>query len=927
MIDGLALWATLIVGAPGLVAIFGLVKGLGPRRAAFWGAGASAVSVALAAGLLARGPAGVTSIWTGSPAIPLAVSWRLEVPSLALAVLVAAIGWLVLQYAGRYFENQQGAGRTVALLALFESAMLGLILADNLLLLYVFWELTGLCSFFLISSDLSKGDKGLRAARDALLVTVAGGLFLLVGLLLLVERTGTASLTAVLDLDLDPGLQTLVLALVLPAVLTKSALVPTHFWLPGAMAAPTPVSAYLHSATMVKAGIVLLLYLYPALGASPLWSGALVPLGAATCIWGSLRALAQSDIKMLMAWSTVSQLGLITLTIGLGTDVAVRAAILHVFAHAIFKAGLFLTVGGVDHVARTRSLPQLGGLWRRVPLLAAVAAVLAGSMAGIPPLAGFLSKELILKKAMMADLWTHSVAIAAIVLGSIGTVAYSSRFYFEVFAGEPRSAAAAKAGRLPAGLLMAPLVLAAATLAAGPLAPWVDRWFLEPVAFSVVGGPLEVKPLSLWYGINAALLLSLTIVLIGYLTDRWLGLRFLRRQTPRWWHGPELFEALLKSAQKLGGYVAHLLSSGSPRIYLALAVACGLLPSLVLLPSLLGLDWRSPDLAGAAVAVALAVLLAFLVASDRPLPRVLILTAVGFAVAVLFRLANGPDLMLTQLLVEVLVTIFFALALWTLPADRRMAPGHRERPRRLLRALLASASGLAAASWVAALARSSPDDSVADYVREVAPVIAQGENLVNVVLTDVRAVDTLMETLVVLLGTLGVVALLKGRERDAPRRGDPGLAPSRTGAHGLLPGLAKALLPIGFVFAIVLLAKGHNDPGGGFVAGLSLAVTAMLSLVAFGSSRWNSRLEASFTGAAVVGFGMMLMTGTLGWIVDRPFMTQLHGGIGWGGLSIPLHTTLLFDVGVMLTVAGGIGAAGSAFWTTAARRSGGEQRP
>lgn len=910
----------MLVSAPALAALVIVIGRMLPRPAAVLAVSASAISIIAAAGLLWQQPAGVSTLWSWTPELFLEVSWRLEVSTLALAVLVAGIGLLVLHYAGSYFGADRDHGRTMALLAAFESAMLGLVLADNLLLLYVFWELTGLCSFFLIGSDLRKGEAGLRAASQALLVTVAGGLSLLVGVLYLIAQTGNTSLGGLLAADLEPQVRNVALALVLPAVLTKSAQVPTHFWLPGAMAAPTPVSAYLHSATMVKAGIVLLLYLFPLFGSSPLWTAILLPVGAATCIWGSLRALGQSDIKMLMAWSTVSQLGLITLTIGLGTDIAIRAAILHLFAHAIFKAGLFLTVGGVDHAAHTRSLFELGGLWRRIPVLAAVAAVLAGSMAGIPPLAGFLSKELILKKAMLAELWMHSLAVGAIVLGSVGTVAYSSRFFFEIFTGRPRSASAAHAEHLPTGLLLAPLVLAAITFLAGPAAPWVDRVFLEPVAFSIVGAPLEVKPLSLWYGINAALLLSLAIVSVGYLADRWLRLRFLRETPVLWWHGPELFETLLQWAQATGELIVRALAVASPRFYLALAVGCGLLPGLWLTPALADVDWQSLPWAGAVVVATLAVLLACLIAARRPLPRILILTAIGFAVAMLFRFANGPDLMLTQLLVEVLVTIFFALALWALPARR---PGRAE-PReegawRWGRGLLAVGAGLGAAAWVGALSGVVHDASVADFVRVVAPAIAKGDNLVNVVLTDVRALDTLMETFVVVLGTLGVAGLLKGRERnDRGWSADAIRLPAPISA-GLLAGLAKAILPIGVLFALILLLKGHNDPGGGFVAGLSLGVTAMLGLAAVGPARVGHRLKTSFSAVAIGGCALMLASGALAWLTGRPFLTQLHGELSFFGWAWPLHTTLIFDIGVMLAVAGGIGAAGLALWTTATR--------
>jgi NADH:ubiquinone oxidoreductase subunit 5 (subunit L)/multisubunit Na+/H+ antiporter MnhA subunit len=925
LIDPNALWATVLVSMPALAALAVVLTRASPGRAAAWTAVGSVVSIGLASWLLStRASPGVRALWDWAPGLHLDVSWRLETGTLALAVLVAAVGLFVLQYAGSYFASQRSASRTIALLAAFESAMLGLVLADNLLLLYVFWELTGLCSFFLISSDRRKGEAGLRAASQALLVTVAGGLSMLVGFLYLIGTTGTASLSELRSLQLDPSVQTLALALLLPAVLTKSAQVPTHFWLPGAMAAPTPVSAYLHSATMVKAGLVLLLYVYPVLGGSPLWTWALLPIGALTCVWGSLRALGESDIKLLMAWSTVSQLGLITLTIGLGTDIAIRAAVLHLFAHAVFKAGLFLTVGSVDHSAHTRSLLELGGLWRRTPLLAGAAAVLAGSMAGVPPLAGFLSKELILKKAMLAELWVHAVAIGGIVIGSVGTVAYSSRFFFEVFAGGARSERSADAGRLSAGLLVAPVVLAAVTFLAGPAAPWLDRWFLEPVAFSIVGAPLEVRPLSLWYGVNAALLLSVVIVTAGYLIDRWLGLRFLGSRTVRWWHGPELFDAVLEAAQGVGRSVVRVLAGASPRAYFGVAVACGLLPGLVLAPELIRLEWFSVGLVGSTLVVTLAVLLGFLLAAHRPLPRVLTLTAVGFVVALLFRLANGPDLMLTQLLVEVLVTFFFALALWALPGPSRARPSSRIG--RGFRVVLALAAGVSAAAWVASLPAAEQGGEVADYLRSEAPVIAQGDNLVNVVLADVRSVDTLMETLVVLLGALGVVGLLRGRERVDRPGPDANVGARTTGIGGLLPGMARVILPVGVLFALTMLFKGHDNPGGGFVAGLSLGVTMMIGLVAFGPTVLGRRLRVSMSGLAVSGGLLMLVSGFLGPLAGRPFMTQLHGAVTIWGSYLPLHTTMLFEIGVMLAVAGAIGAAGLALWMTVSAQVRGDLR-
>ena len=397
------LWiTTAVVALPALVG--GLL--LGSARAAniarAIGVAASFGSMLLLVCLLIDGATGVAVAWQWAPELSMLVAWRLNAATLGLGIVVSGIGALVLAFAGAYFGASTKGRRAIATLCLFEASMLGLILADELLLLFTFWELTGLCSFFLIGTDADKRADTFAAAQKALLVTVGGALPMLLGFLYLIHETGTGSLSALAKLDLAPGVQTLALALILPGILTKSAQLPFHFWLPGAMAAPTPISAYLHSATMVKAGLILLLYLFPICGDSALWSGALVPLGAATCIWGSYQALRQDDVKLLMAWSTVSQLGLITITAGLGTDLAVRAALLCLLAHAVFKAGLFLAIGAIDQAAGTREISRLGGLASRAPLLCAIVAVLAGSMAGLPPFAGFLSKELVLKKLQPA---------------------------------------------------------------------------------------------------------------------------------------------------------------------------------------------------------------------------------------------------------------------------------------------------------------------------------------------------------------------------------------------------------------------------------------------------------------------------------------------------------------------------------------------
>ncbi|MCL4839177.1 MAG: DUF4040 domain-containing protein [Thermoanaerobaculia bacterium] len=766
---------SLLVLLPALAGAVGLAARLPVRWAAALTTAASAGSVALAAAAWGGADGPRAAVWSWAPGLGVEVAWRANAATLALALLVAGIGALVLQYAGAYFQDGPVGRRAVGLLALFEAAMLGLVLSDNLFAFYVFWELTSLCSYFLIAVEGAEKPEAHAAAGRALLLTVGGGLAMLMGFVLLAAGAGVTRFSDLAGADLPPGLAVAALALCLPAVITKSAQVPAHFWLPGAMAAPSPVSAYLHSATMVKAGLVLLLFLFPAFAPSPLWALVLVPVGAATCVWGSYRALGEDDVKLLMAWSTVSQLGLLTLTLGLGTELALRAATLHLFAHALFKAGLFLTVGAVDHAAHTRSLSALGGLGRRAPLLAGAAALLAASMAGVPPVVGFLSKELILKKAMLGEWWIHALAIGGIVAGSIGTVAYSSRFFFETFAGEPRSGGTREAHAPGAGLLAAPLLLALAVLAGGPAAPWVERHFLAPVTAALAGAPVEAVPLSLWYGVNAAFVLSLAIVTFGYLFDRWLRLRLL----PHAWAGEEgavAFDRFFDRVQRLGGAIAAALADAPPRIYAAIALTVALLPAWTRLapPRAADLDGASP--LAAAVLVLLAMVLAALLAAHSRLTAVLLLSAVGIAVAALFRLLSAPDLMLTQLLVEVLTTVFFVLALRLLPPGLPQPPPRPES--RAPRAAVAAIVGVGLGALVLAVQRDGPRP-LRDFFLRAAPELAQGNNPVNVVLVDFRGLDTAVESLVVVLAAFGAVALLRGTE--LPGGGGPGEGGRRGG--------------------------------------------------------------------------------------------------------------------------------------------------
>lgn len=893
------LLALALLAAPALAGL-GAIVSRNARTGAALTIGGSVAALVLAFAILIRADLPLYPSIDWVPSLGLTLGLRLNEATLFLAAMIAFIGAIILQFASAYFGPGDKGRRAMGALAIFEAAMLGLVLADELILLFVFWELTGVCSFFLIGTDADKREDAFGAAKRALMVTAGGALPMLVGLLYLSQVGGSTRLSELVVADLTSAQQSTVFLLVLAGVVTKSAQWPFHFWLPGAMAAPTPISAFLHSATMVKAGVVLLLFLQPIVGGSPLWMAVLVPLGAITCVWGAYQALTHDDIKLLMAWSTVSQLGLLTITAGLGTDLAIRAAVLHLFAHAVFKAGLFLTVGAIDHAAGTRSLDALGGLRRSSPLLFGTAVVLGGSMMGLPPFAGFLSKELILEKAMLAHPVVHAVAIGGIALGSVGTVAYTLRFLLRTFTGSPRSEGARHAHSPGWALSAGPVVLAALTLAVGLAAPLTDQYFLEPTSRALTGVELETPTLALWHGLTPALMWSLGIVVTGLVVVRALGGRPLPDIAKL--NGSVVFERFLDMAQWLGARFATVFAGLNPNTYFALIVLLGFGAALPLLPEILAIE-RDMPLGGGILFGFITVLVAVLLVQRGRLSRALTLGLVGASVALLFRMVSAPDLVLTQLLVEVLMTVFLALSLRLL-ARYPVAP-----PKKLVsrvgQVLVAATAGLGAAGLTAALLGLPRDTRLLSYYLEAGPEIAQGTNLVNLILVDFRSFDTLIETLVVVLAALGVGGLMRGREIASQTS-----ASDQGGIRSLLlEQVARVLVPLALLVGTALLLKGHHEPGGGFVAGLALGMAGVLALASSGSKALIFPPEKG----AILGVAIMLLSLLAPWVAGAAMLEHPSG-------SIPLigkwHGALLFDIGVMLAI--GFGAIGAAriLWST-----------
>lgn len=729
--------------------------------ASWLAAGASACAAGLAVQSLASGTSGVVQVAGWAPDLGIDVSFRFDALTLPLAAMVAGIGAIIVHFCGHYFGPGDKRRTVIATLSLFEAAMLGVVLSDNLYLLFIFWELTGLCSFFLIATDADKDPDAPVAAKQALLVTVGGALPMLVGFVYLADVAGTASLSQLATTPPAAGVMTIALALILPGVFTKSAQFPFHFWLPGAMAAPTPISAYLHSATMVKAGVILMLFLYPVLGQSWLWTAALVPAGAVTLVWGSYQALRQDDIKILMAWSTVAQLGLLFVTIGIGSPLAIRAAVMHVFAHAVFKAALFLVVGVVYHETHTRLLSRLGGLKTVMPVLHAGSLVCAASMAGIPPMAGFLSKEIVVEGALHSDGWIRIAALAAIVAGSVGTVWYSARFHFGIFTGTMRGHEAEHAHAPHKGAEAGVMILAGLSLLMGLGAGLTGDWLLNPAVATLSGAPEAVSHLALWHGLTPPLFVSAGIIGLGLLLHHRSGFRELPGRFRV--AAAETFEVFLDSCKAAGGFLNGIFSAANPAIYFGSAVLIGFAGSLAVIPDLNYRFEVESSVTGWSVILIQVLAIAGVFAIQNRLARVLLLSAVGFSVAVIYRLFRAPDLMLTQVLVEVLLTVFVALAIRFLPAGKD--PGW-ERPGMsgAFRSALALAAGVAAFSLVIGIFGVPQDMRLPEYFIRQAPAVSGGNNIVNVIIVDIRGLDTLVETFVIIAAALGVAGLLRRRE-------------------------------------------------------------------------------------------------------------------------------------------------------------------
>ncbi|MFD3686532.1 DUF4040 family protein [Nocardiopsis sp. NPDC058631] len=874
----------------------------------------AAVLALLTASVLTWGP----GLWDGAPALEASVPWmptlgigldlRMDGLAWLFCVLVLGVGALVMAYSARYFPPGRRTGFYV-LMSAFALAMTGLVLADDLVLLFVFWELTTICSFYLIGLS---GPAASRPALRTFLLTALGGLALLAAVVLLWVRTGTTRLSTILgDLSWtqDTGFTTAVAVLVIVAVFTKSAQFPFHYWLPDAMAASTPVSAYLHAAAMVKAGVYLAMRFSPAFADTAVWGTTMLVTGLVTALIGALLALRSHDLKELTAYSTVSQLGFLIAVIGVGTPQALIAAAVHTVAHALFKATLFMAVGVIDHQTGTRDLRRLGGLARAMPVTATVSALAALSMAGVPPLLGFVSKENVFEALLHTPTpsWIGPPAAAAAVLAAALTVAYAFRFVYGTFGGpqvrHPGSQQPREAGAL---FLAAPAVTALAGLALGLVVPLMNP-MVERAATDATREQAQAH-LALWHGFNPALAMSAAALLIGALLVRgsfaW-GPAASRWRVPV--RGTAVFESIHAGVIAVGVRTGDPTRSDAPTRHLVVPFV--LIIVFAGAVAALGLDYGTPmgdtsqPLDWLVVALVAVSVLTAVVTRSR-LAALALIGVAGFAVAVWFLFLGAVDVALTQLLVEVLTVVVAVLVLRRLPARF-----HRARPSRtVLTAVIAIAFGTAAGLGAYLLTGRREPSAVSAHLLENAPADTGGTNVVNTILVDYRALDTLGELTVLGVAGLIIIAVLHSAGLTATSGTPPAVARTSPVWDAdsntvIMRTVARVLIPLLVVWSFYLLLRGHNAPGGGFIGGLvGGSAFALAYLVAPSAS--VARIRLAYPAFIAAGVVIAVVTGLLGF-ADGSFLRPLHADIPlpWGGYY-HFTTALVFDVGVYLAVVG-----------------------
>lgn len=876
------------------------------------------------------------------PELSMDIDLRFDTLAAIMSVLVLGIGALVLFYCAEYFHHHDGHTEKrlpsfAAELVAFSGTMFGLVVSDNMLVLYIFWELTSVLSFLLVGHYAERATSR-RAATQALLVTTFGGLAMLVGIIMLGQLSGTYLLSELIAQPPTGLVVDIALVLILIGALSKSAIVPFHFWLPGAMAAPTPVSAYLHAAAMVKAGVYLIARMTPGFADAPSWRPTLITLGLLTMLLAGWRAVREYDLKLILAFGTVSQLGLITVLVGAGGGDLMLAGLTMLCAHAMFKAALFMVVGVIDHATGTRDIRRLAGLGHQAPALFIIAAAATASMAALPPFLGFVAKEADFETLLYSPTlgaWAPYV-LGGVVLGSVFTTIYSLRFLWGAFARKGLRSPSARVADLhppSATFLAAPALLAFAGLVFG-IAPGVLERMLDTYADSLPGG--SDYHLALWHGFNLPLLLSALVLAIG--VAAFFARATLRRRA-RFGYLPlgnadRIYDATLRNLDFLSLKLTGTTQRGSlPQTQSVILLTLVILPVAVLAlgardrPHLMAWDGAVQPLVGVLMVCGA---LGATVMRNR-LAAVLLVGLTGYGCGAIFAFHGAPDLALTQFLVETLTLVVFVLVLRALPAEAELGQMKFRLPRAVL-AVAVGATVTALASFAIAARTARP---IAELLPDAAYYRGHGSNTVNVILVDIRAWDTLGEISVLLVAATGVASLVFRNRRfgvvprvpvNSAAAGQPDIGMITTTyspAVGditwlrgseyrdpryrslVLEVATRIIFPLIMVLSAYFFFTGHNTPGGGFAGGLTAGLALVLRYLAGGRYELGETLPLDAGKILGVGLGLSAGTAIASLLVGAP---PLSSAVIEFTLPILGHikfvTALFFDLGVYLVVVG-----------------------
>ncbi|MEJ6474542.1 monovalent cation/H+ antiporter subunit A [Pseudoalteromonas piscicida] len=873
---------------------------------------APAVAILLAVDLAPAVFAGETIRYTFEwvPLLDINIAFRLDGLALLFVFMILGIGMLVIFYARYYLSSNDSMPKLYAYLMLFMTAMLGIVMSNNVLQLWLFWELTSISSFLLISYWWHKSEAR-KGAKMALAITGGGGLALLAGLMLIGDIVGSYNLDVILssrELIQSHALYEVALILVLLGAFTKSAQFPFHFWLPHAMAAPTPVSAYLHSATMVKAGIFLLARFYPALAGTELWFILVGLTGLATLLVGAYIALFKHDLKGLLAFSTISHLGLITLLLGLDTELATVAAIFHIINHATFKASLFMATGIIDHETGTRDMRKLNGMWRFMPYTATLAMVAASAMAGVPLLNGFLSKEMFFAETLHQQLlgsMSWLIPILATIAGAF-SVAYSARFIHDVFFNGDPIDLPKEPHEAPRYMRFPIEILVALCLIVGMFPNFVVDGMLKTASSAVLGEVAPTYEIAIWHGFNLPLLMSGLAVCGGLLiyTQRKYLYQFQASLPPM--NAKKAFERTMYNIVSWSRARVNAIENGSLQRYLMLMFIVVLVSAgwpLFEMSQLVGNVELTPIDVHNGIGAGLLMIGAIgtVIWHRTRMVALLMISVVGLMVSVAFTRFSAPDLALTQLTVEVVTIILLMLALFFLP---QRTPKESSSIRVLRDMGIASAIGVIIGSISYALI-TRPLDSISEFFIANAKVGGGGTNVVNVILVDFRGFDTLGEITVLGIAALGIYKLLINLPLFMPGSDSEGRPWAKERYPLLLASISQSLLPLALLVSVYIFLRGHNLPGGGFIAGLITAIAFILQYIAHGSNWIAERFDVNYRKIIATGIAISLLTGVGSWFFGKPFLTSW-----FDYFDIPLvgktelASAIAFDLGVYITVVG-----------------------